>query len=68
MSSVLDIIVHVSYLLTFELIRVSAARNTLIGVKSLTQNEIEQIRATCAAKARRAVNGTVKEANNVTGR
>ena len=47
-----------------ELIRVSAARNTLIGIETLTQDEIEEIRATCAAKARRGVNGTVKEANN----
>src|SRR5437016_14143101 len=42
-----------------ELIRVSAARNTLIGIETLTQDEIEEIRATCAAKARRGVNGTV---------
>jgi low affinity Fe/Cu permease len=47
-----------------ELIRVSAARNTLIGIESLTQDEIEEIRAICAAKARRGVNGSVKEANN----
>jgi len=47
-----------------ELIRVSAARNTLIGIETLTQDEIEEIRATCAAKARRGVNGTLKEANN----
>ncbi len=46
-----------------ELIRVSAARNTLIGIETLTQDEIEEIRATCAAKARRAVNGARKEAN-----
>jgi low affinity Fe/Cu permease len=43
-----------------ELIRVSAARNTLIGIETLTQDEIEEIRATCAAKARRAVNGAQK--------
>ena len=46
-----------------ELIRVSAARNTLIGIETLTQDEIEEIRATCAAKARRAVNGAQKGAN-----
>ncbi len=40
-----------------------AARNTLIGIETLTQDEIEEIRATCAAKARRAVNGARKEAN-----
>ncbi|MGA9321512.1 MAG: low affinity iron permease family protein [Xanthobacteraceae bacterium] len=36
-----------------QLIRVSAARNSLIGIETLTQDEIEEIRATCAAKARR---------------
>jgi low affinity Fe/Cu permease len=46
-----------------ELIRVSAARNTLIGIETLTQDEIEEIRATCAAKARRASNGAQKEVN-----
>ena len=38
-----------------ELIRVSAARNTLIGIETLTQDEIANIRATRAPKARRAV-------------
>jgi low affinity Fe/Cu permease len=47
-----------------ELIRVSAARNTLIGIETLTQDEIEEIRSTCAAKARRAVNGAQKEIKN----
>jgi low affinity Fe/Cu permease len=47
-----------------ELIRVSAARNTLIGIETLTQDEIEEIRATCAARARRAVNGAQQETNN----
>jgi low affinity Fe/Cu permease len=42
---------------------VSAARNTLIGIETLTQDEIEEIRATCAAKAHRAVNGAQKETN-----
>jgi low affinity Fe/Cu permease len=37
-----------------ELIRVGAARNVLIGIETLTQDEIEEIRATCAAKAQRA--------------
>ena len=45
-----------------ELIRVTAARNTLIGIETLTQEEIEAIRATCVAKARRANNSTQKEA------
>jgi low affinity Fe/Cu permease len=46
-----------------ELIRVSAARNTLIGIETLTEDEIEAIRATGAAKTRRAVNGAPNEAN-----
>jgi low affinity Fe/Cu permease len=46
-----------------ELIRVSAARNALIGVETLTQDEIADIRATCPLKARRAVNGDQKKAN-----
>jgi low affinity Fe/Cu permease len=46
-----------------ELIRVTAARNTLIGIEALTQDEIEEIRATCAAKARGARNGAQKEAS-----
>jgi low affinity Fe/Cu permease len=45
-----------------ELIRVSAARNTLIGIETLTEDEIEAIRATGTAKTRRAVNGA-REAN-----
>jgi low affinity Fe/Cu permease len=32
-----------------EMIRVSAARNSLIGIENLTLKEIEEIRATCAA-------------------
>jgi low affinity Fe/Cu permease len=48
-----------------ELIRVSAARNALIGIETLTQDEIEEVRATCAAKARRAGNGAQKEANKI---
>jgi hypothetical protein len=46
-----------------ELIRVSAARNALIGIETLTQEEIEAIRATCVAKAHRAANGGQKVAN-----
>ena len=44
-----------------ELIRVTAARNTLIGIETLTQDEIEEIRATCAAKAHRAANRAEKK-------
>jgi hypothetical protein len=32
-------------------------------LERLTQDEIEEIRATCAAKARRASNGAQKEVN-----
>jgi low affinity Fe/Cu permease len=39
-----------------------AARNTLIGIETLTQDEIEEIRTTCA-KARRANNSAQKEAS-----
>jgi low affinity Fe/Cu permease len=46
-----------------ELIRVSSARNTLIGIETLTQDEIDEIRATCATKTRHAVTSTQKEAN-----
>jgi low affinity Fe/Cu permease len=49
-----------------ELIRVTAARNTLIGIETLTQDEIEEIRATCAAKARRA-NNTSKKVRTAAG-
>jgi low affinity Fe/Cu permease len=45
-----------------ELIRVTSARNALIGIETLTQDEIEEMRATCAAKARRANNSAQKEA------
>jgi low affinity Fe/Cu permease len=44
-----------------ELIRVSAARNTLIGIETLTEEEIEEIRANCIAKA--LGNGAKEEAN-----
>jgi len=43
-----------------ELIRVSAARNTLIGIETLTQDEIADIRATRAPKARRAVKSVAR--------
>src|SRR3984893_2286301 len=35
-----------------ELIRVSAASNTFIGIEYLTQEEVDEFRAKCAAKAR----------------
>jgi low affinity Fe/Cu permease len=40
-----------------ELIRVSAARNTLIGIETLTQDEIADIRATRPPNARRVAKG-----------
>jgi low affinity Fe/Cu permease len=47
-----------------ELIRVSAAQNTLIGIEQLTEDEISEIRDKCAARAKRAGNGAQKNANN----
>jgi low affinity Fe/Cu permease len=44
-----------------ELIRVGAARNTLIGIEALTQDEISEIRAKCAEKVRRARSGAQKD-------
>jgi low affinity Fe/Cu permease len=35
-----------------ELIRASAAQNVFIGVEHLTQEELDEIRASCEAKAR----------------
>jgi len=46
-----------------ELIRVSAAQNTLIGIEQLTEDEISEIRDKCAARAKRAGNGAQKNAN-----
>jgi low affinity Fe/Cu permease len=44
-----------------ELIRVGAARNTLIGIEALTQDEISEIRAKCAEKVRRARSSSQKD-------
>ena len=46
-----------------ELIRVSAARNALIGIEALTQDEISEIRAKCAEKVRRARGSAQKDAD-----
>ena len=46
-----------------ELIRVSAARNTLIGIETLTEDEIAEIRAACVARVGKAANGAQKEAD-----
>jgi low affinity Fe/Cu permease len=40
-----------------ELIRVTAARNSLIGIEMLTQEQIEEIRGTSAVKAAQMANG-----------
>ena len=46
-----------------ELIRVSAAQNTLIGIEHLTEDEISDIREKCFARANKAANGAQKNAN-----
>lgn len=40
-----------------ELIRVSAATNSLIGIETLTQEEIAEIRTACAARTKGSANG-----------
>jgi low affinity Fe/Cu permease len=45
-----------------ELIRVSAARNTLIGIETLSEDEIAEIRAACVARVRKAANRAQKGA------
>jgi low affinity Fe/Cu permease len=46
-----------------ELIRVSAAQNTLIGIEHLTVDEISEIREKCLGHAKNAGNGARKNAN-----
>ena len=46
-----------------ELIRVSAAQNTLIGIEHLTEDEISDIREKCFARANKATNGAQTIAN-----
>jgi low affinity Fe/Cu permease len=46
-----------------ELIRVSAAQNTLIGIEHLTEDEISDIRENCLTRAKNAANRTQKKAN-----
>ncbi len=46
-----------------ELIRVSAAQNTLIGIETLTEDEISEIREKCLARVKKASNGAQKTAN-----
>jgi low affinity Fe/Cu permease len=47
-----------------ELIRVSAAKNTLIGIENLTEEEIAEIRQSCAVRVNKTANGAQKRANN----
>jgi low affinity Fe/Cu permease len=46
-----------------ELIRVSSAQNTLIGIEHLTVDEISDIREKCFVRAKKAGNGAQKNAN-----
>jgi low affinity Fe/Cu permease len=46
-----------------ELIRVGAARNSLIGIETLTEDEIAEIRTACVARVRKAANGAQKQAD-----
>jgi low affinity Fe/Cu permease len=46
-----------------ELIRVSAARNMLIGIEHLTEDEISEIRDKCTAGVKKAGVGAQKAAN-----
>jgi low affinity Fe/Cu permease len=48
-----------------ELIRVSAATNSLIGIETLTQEEIAEIRSACAARAKRGANGASRWAAKI---
>jgi low affinity Fe/Cu permease len=46
-----------------ELIRASAAQNTLIGIEHLTVDEISEIQEKCRVRAKKAGNGAQKNAN-----
>jgi low affinity Fe/Cu permease len=43
-----------------ELIRVSAGKNTLIGIEAMTEDEIAAVRATCALPAKKKVANGVR--------
>jgi low affinity Fe/Cu permease len=49
-----------------ELIRVSAAQNTLIGIENLTEEQIAEIRQSCAVRVQKTSNGAQKRANKRT--
>jgi low affinity Fe/Cu permease len=42
---------------------VSAARNSLIGIETLTQEEIAEIRAACAAREKNAAHAVKRRAD-----
>ena len=46
-----------------ELIRVSSAQNTLIGIEHLTQDEISDIHDKCLARAKETGNAVQRSAN-----
>ena len=46
-----------------ELIRVSAAKNILIGIEELTEEEIAEIRAKCVARVTKPRNGANRQAD-----
>jgi low affinity Fe/Cu permease len=46
-----------------ELIRVSAAQNTLIGIEHLTEDEISEIHEKCLGRIKKAGDGAQKNAN-----
>ena len=46
-----------------ELIRVSSAQNTLIGIEHLTQDEISDISEKCLARAKKTANGVQRKAH-----
>ena len=50
-----------------ELIRVSAAQNTLIGIEHLTEDEISGIRENGLTRAKNAANRTQKKAKEARG-
>jgi low affinity Fe/Cu permease len=50
-----------------ELIRTSAAQNTYIGIEHLTEEELDEIRARCEARAAQAANRRAAEAADRVG-
>jgi low affinity Fe/Cu permease len=46
-----------------ELVRVSSAQNTLIGIEDLTEDEISEIREKWLTRAKKSASGAQKNAN-----